>query len=65
MTLHELIANGIVKDSDKIEIAKPLEGNAADIRRGNWYNDKVLDFMNAEIKSYSWSETHGFSILLK
>lgn len=65
MVLRDLISNGLVKDTDKITIAKPLAGSACDMRRGNWFNDQVLEFMNAEIKAFSWDESSGYSIALK
>ena len=65
MVLRDLISNGLVKDSDKITIAKPLTGSACDMRRGNWFNDQVLEFMNAEIKAFSWDESSGYSVALK
>ena len=65
MTLKDLITNGLVKDNDTVTIAKPLTGSACDMRKGNWFNDQVLEFMNAEIKAFSWSEDGGYSIALK
>lgn len=65
MTLKDLITNGLVKDTDMITVAKPLVGSACDMRKGNWFNDRVLEYMNAEIKAYSWDEENGYSIALK
>ena len=65
MTLKDLITNGLIMDNDKITIAKPLTGSACDMRKGNWFNDQVLEFMNAEISAFSWSENGGYSIALK
>ena len=65
MTLKDLIANGLIKDDDKIIIAKPLAGSACDMRKGNGYNDQVLEFMNAKISSFSWIHGKGYSISLK
>lgn len=65
MTLKDLISNGLLKDNDNITIAKPLSGNTADMRKGKWFNDQVLEFLNAEIKAFSWSEDGGYSIALK
>ena len=65
MTLKDLIMNGFVKDTDKITITKPLSGSAFDLRKGNWFNDQILDFMDCEIKSFYWNEKNGFSIALK
>lgn len=65
MTLKDLIANGLVGDNEKITIAKPLAGGARDMRKGNWFNDQVLEFLNAEICAFSWDEGSGYSIVLK
>lgn len=65
MTLRDLIQNGMVKDTDNITIVKPLTGSAYDMRRGNWFNDQILEFMEAEIRAFSWSEETGYSIALK
>lgn len=65
MTLKDLIQNGIVKDTDNITIVSPLIGSAYDMRKGNWFNDQILVFMNAEIRAFSWSEETGYSIALK
>lgn len=65
MTLKDLVTNGLVKDNDRITIAKPLSGSACDMRKGNWFNDQVLDFFNSEIKAFSWEEESGYSIALK
>ena len=65
MTLKDLVSNKLVKDTDKITIAKPLSGNAADMRKGTWFDNQVLDFLNAEIKAFSWDEENGYSVALK
>lgn len=65
MTLEDLIINGLVNDNDKIMIGKTLTGSACDMRKGNWFNDQILEYMNAEIKALSWSEDSGLSICLK
>lgn len=65
MTLKDLITNGLVADSDKVTISKPLTGSACDMRTGNWFNDQVLEYMNAEIKAFSWDEDNGWSIALR
>lgn len=65
MTLRELLANGLVKDTDVIVMAKPLSGNACDMRKGNWFNDQVLEYMDAEVGAFSWNEDNEWSITLK
>lgn len=65
MTLKDLVINGLVKDNDKITLSKPLTGEACDMRKGNWFNDKIMEYMNAEIKSFTWAEDSGWSIALR
>lgn len=65
MTLKNLITNGLVGDNEKVTIVKPLTGNLCDMRKGNWFNDQVLEFLNEEISAFSWDEDNGYSIALK
>ena len=65
MTLKDLISAGLIKDDTKIEISKKIIGNMVDLRKGNWFNDQILDYMNLEIKSFSYDCETGFSIALK
>ncbi|MDO4285247.1 MAG: hypothetical protein Q4C60_07895 [Eubacteriales bacterium] len=65
MTLRALLENGLIKDKDTITIAKPLTGNACDMRKGKWFNDSILEYLNAEIRELSWDENNGYSIALK
>lgn len=65
MKLKDLVQSGLVNDSDIITVVKPLIGNACDMRKGNWLNDQVLEFMSAEIQAFSWNEDRGYSIALK
>mgnify|MGYP006989052320 CR=1 FL=1 len=65
MTLRDLILNHMVKDDDMITIARPLCGSAVDMRKGNWFHDRILDFMNLEIARFTWDEETGYSIALK
>lgn len=65
MLLKDMILNGIVKDNDKITISKPLTGSTCDIRKGNCFQDQILDFMDSEIRAFSWDEENGYSVELK
>lgn len=65
MKLKDLIESGVIRDADVVTASKPLQGCGADFRKGKWYQDQILDFMDLEIKSFSWDETNGFSIALK
>lgn len=64
MTLHDLIMNGIIKDDEKIKVVKPMTGKLLDVRRGYWFNDRILDFHNHEITEFSWSKENGWTISL-
>lgn len=65
MKFKELVTNNLIKDNDRITVAMPMTGSACDIRKGNWFNDQMLEFMDAEIKAFSWNEDNGYSIALK
>ena len=62
MTLKDLLDAGFVKDEDIITIRTSFLGKFSQIRKGNSFNDQVLDVMDREIvtlnlTSYSsWGE---------
>ena len=49
MKLKELIESELIGDSDIITVHLPLVGNLKAVRRGNWFNDQILDVMDHEI----------------
>lgn len=65
MTMHDLLTNGLLKDTDPVKVIRPLTGNMIDVRRGRWFNDQILDFHNAEILEISWSKGKGWTILVE
>ena len=65
MTLYDLIESGIVKDEQRITVSKPLQGTGADMRKGNWFNDRILEFLGCEIGLLTWDEKNGWSIALR
>lgn len=54
MTLKELIESNLIKDDEIICIRKPLFGTVKDIRRGNWYQDQILDLMDEKIDKMTY-----------
>lgn len=65
MTISELIQSGIIKDSDNIQISRPVAGRANVVRRGNWYNDNILDWMDVPIYLIKWTRDNGWVIQLE
>ena len=49
MTLGELVECGLVKDDDTIAVHLHLIGGLNRVRRGQWYQDQILDVMDQEI----------------
>lgn len=64
MTLKELIKEGIIKDEDRIVVKKAVAGNLERIASGNWYQDRVLEYMEAEIYSLSYVKGRGWTVNL-
>ena len=64
MTLRELIDGGLLKDDDIIVINRSVKGTVKSVIKGNWYQDHVLECMDAEIFSLSYSEGRGWYINL-
>lgn len=62
MTMHDLLANELLKDEDRIKVVRPLVGQMLDVRTGHWFNDQILDFHNAEILEFSWSKEKDWFI---
>lgn len=65
MTIKELIESDVIKDSDNIQISRPVAGLANIVRRGNWYNDNILDWMDVPIYLLKWTRDNGWVIQLE
>ena len=62
MTLEKLHEMGLINDSTMIYV------RGADDRficKGNWFQDRVLDYMTAEIDSFSWNTANSISVDLQ
>lgn len=54
MTLGELIECGLIKDDDTIAVHLHLIGGLKQVRRGNWYQDQILDVMDQPIDTLKY-----------
>lgn len=55
MKLRDLIINDMVQDDHKLKIYAELRGTKKAIASGNWFQDQLLDFMDKDIESFSFS----------
>ncbi len=65
MTLKDLVTAGLVDDDTKITISRVIVGNMIDLRKGTWFQDDVVNFLNCEISAMTFDEQNGFSISCK
>ena len=56
--------DGLVKDNEKIRIIKPITVSVSVIRRGFWYSDQILGYLDNDIAEYSWSRERGWAVTL-
>ena len=54
MTLGELILCGLIKDEDTIAVHFYLIGNLKQVRRGQWYQDHMLDVADKPIDTLKY-----------
>lgn len=64
MTMHDLLNSGLIKDTDRIRVVKPITGNLVDMRDGFWFNDQILDFHNQEVTEFMWNKEKGWTFAL-
>lgn len=64
MTMHDLLNSGLIKDTDRIRVVKPITGNLVDMRDGFWFNDQILAFHNQEVTEFMWNKEKGWTIAL-
>lgn len=65
MLLKDLIESSLVKDTDILTISKKAKSFGADIRKGTWFNDDILAWLNEEIDSMTYDQVNRWSIALK
>ena len=54
MKLKELIEGNLVKDDHNLVVNVPIHGSASQIRKGNWFHDRILDVMDREIDTIEY-----------
>ena len=54
MTLKELLESGLIRDEEIICIHRPLYGSAMEIRQGHWYQDNILNIMDATVDTMKY-----------
>lgn len=55
MRLKDLLINSdFINDETTLITSRQIIGNICDIRRGNWYQDHVLDLMDFIIKRFDF-----------
>lgn len=55
MRLKDLLLNSdFINDNTVLITSRPIVGNICDIRKGNWYQDHVLDLMGFVVKRFDF-----------
>ena len=54
MKLKEVIEGNLVKDDHNLVVNVPIHGSASQIRKGNWFHDRILDVMDREIDTIEY-----------
>lgn len=55
MRLKDLLLNSdFINDNTVLITSHPIVGNICDIRKGNWYQDHVLDLMGFVVKRFDF-----------
>ena len=62
MTLAEFMMEGLIKDEDKLKIVKTICEDVTAVRRGNWFQDHMLDFSEDEVIAFQWDKKNGWKI---
>ncbi|MDE7266089.1 MAG: hypothetical protein K2N89_01325 [Lachnospiraceae bacterium] len=53
MTIGKIYETGLIKDETDIFIR---ERDFNIIAQGKWYEDRILDYANMEVKSFTWQD---------
>jgi len=55
MRLKDLLLNSdFINDNTVLIASRPIVGNICDIRKGNWYQDHVLDLMEFVVRRFDF-----------
>lgn len=59
MTLNDIINSGLVKDDQPIILQQRFFENINTIRKGNWYQDDILDALDQEVYRLTYNAVSG------
>lgn len=54
MKLKDLLLSDFINDETNLITSRPMVGNICDIRKGNWYQDHILDFMDFTVRKFDF-----------
>lgn len=63
MKIGKIYEAGFIKDDTEIFIRQGEEVNV--LAHGNWYEDKILDYADMEVESFTWQDDNKVFIDVK
>ena len=57
MKLKDLVMMDFVNDETQFITSKPITGSMVDIRKGLWFEDRILDFMSLKVRKFDFDCT--------
>ena len=57
MKLKDLVMMDFINDETQFITSKPITGSMVDIRKGLWFEDKILDFMSLKVRKFDFDCT--------
>lgn len=62
MTLKKIFDLGLVNDDTEMWVRNP---DLRVLAYGNWYQDNILEYLDHELKSFTWQDDGSFYIDVK
>lgn len=57
MKLKDLVMMDFINDETQFITSKPITGSMVDIRKGLWFEDRILDFMSLKVRKFDFDCT--------
>lgn len=54
MKLKDLLMMDFINDETRFITSKPIGGSVSDIRKGKWFEDKILELMSLEVRKFDF-----------
>ena len=54
MKLKDLVMMDFINDETQFITSKPITGSMVDIRKGKWFEDRILDFMSLRVRKFDF-----------